>query len=192
MPILGTIASSITGSKLSTSSFESIATTVVGAGGVADITFSSIPSTYTHLQIRCIARGTSGSVTDNWILQLNGDTAANYSQHFLYGNGASTSASGLGANVSAPNMGLLPSNSNLANAFSATVVDILDYKNTNKYKTLRSSSGYDGNGSDGYVFLFSTNWRSNSAVTSIKVKPIASHGNFAQYSSFALYGIKGA
>lgn len=32
--------------------YDSIATTTVGAGGAASITFSSIPSTYQHLQIR--------------------------------------------------------------------------------------------------------------------------------------------
>ena len=63
MPILGIIASSrLTAAP---NSYESIYTTNVGSGGVADVTFNSIPATYTHLQIRYIARGTSDSETTN-------------------------------------------------------------------------------------------------------------------------------
>ena len=56
MPILGVIASQITG-HLSTNSFESIQTVTVGSGGQSSISFSSIPSTYKHLQLRCFAAG---------------------------------------------------------------------------------------------------------------------------------------
>jgi hypothetical protein len=53
MPILGIIASS----KLTVSnSYESIATTTVGSGGSATVTFSSIPATYKHLQVRTLIR----------------------------------------------------------------------------------------------------------------------------------------
>jgi hypothetical protein len=51
MPILGIIASAITG-NLVTTSYESIETVTVGSGGSATVTFSSIPATYTHLQIK--------------------------------------------------------------------------------------------------------------------------------------------
>jgi hypothetical protein len=170
--------------------YDALATVTVPVGGVSSITFAGIPTTgYTHLQVRCIARATSGSATDNWYLQLNGDTATNYSQHFIYGNGSVTSASG-SANISIPNMGLLPSTANTANAFSASVVDILDYTNTNKFKTMRSLSGYDNNGTDGYMFLYSSNWGSTAAVNSIKFTPVSGSGSFAQYSQFALYGVK--
>jgi hypothetical protein len=54
MPILGIIASAITG-NLVTTSYESIETVTVGSGGSATVlTFSSIPATYTHLQIRVL------------------------------------------------------------------------------------------------------------------------------------------
>jgi hypothetical protein len=55
MPILGIIASAITG-NLVTTSYESIATVTVGGGGAATVAFTSIPATYTHLQIRGIGR----------------------------------------------------------------------------------------------------------------------------------------
>ena len=71
--------------------FESIATTTVGSGGQSTITFSSIPSTYKHLQIRYAAKnsGTSENfVAMKWV--YNSDTAANYSNHYIYGSGAAT------------------------------------------------------------------------------------------------------
>jgi hypothetical protein len=77
-----------------------------------------------------------------------------------------------------------------ANIFSGFVIDILDYANTNKYKTIRYLSGYDANGS-GRVGLGSGSWRSTSAVTSITLQGLEYSSNYKQYSSFALYGIKG-
>jgi hypothetical protein len=184
-------SNSVTPTSSDTGAMFPLGMVQVGSAGASTISFTSIPSTYKHLQIRVMARGTSGSVTDNWYLQLNSDTAANYSQHFVYGNGSTTGASG-SANLSSVNMGLLPSNGNLANAFGLSIVDILDYASTTKYKTMRALSGYDNNGSDGYSFLYSSNWRSTSAISSIQITPVSGSGSFAQYSQFALYGIKGA
>ena len=165
-------------------SYESIATTTVGSGGTATVTFSSIPSTFKHLQVRAIMK--NSSTNDGCRLRFNSDTASNYSLHYLYGDGATAQASAL-ANwtivpfgVSAP--------STAANVFSAAVLDILDYADTNKYKTTRSLCGYDTNGG-GYVTLASGNWRSTSAINRIDI--VWDAGNSAQYSSFALYGIKG-
>ena len=73
---------------------------------------------------------------------------------------------------------------------TAPIVDVLDYANTNKFKTIRNLEGFDVNGSGGLVALTSGLYRSTSAITSIKLTPNA--GNYAQYSHFALYGIKGA
>ena len=187
-PLIGIIASS-GGVAAATSAYESIATTTVGGGGASSVTFSSIPATYTHLQIRGIGRAANAATDENFILQFNGDTGANYSLHNVYGTGAAVGANSAVsytasyfARVSGANSG--------ANIFGVVVSDILDYANTNKYKTLRSLSGHDQNGS-GYITLMSGSWRSTSAVTSVTIKN-ESGSNISQYSSFALYGIKGA
>ena len=73
--------------------------------------------------------------------------------------------------------------------YAASIIDILDYASTSKFKTTRVLDGYDANGS-GEVIIGSGNWRSTSAITSITLGP--SSGNMKLYSSFALYGIKGA
>ena len=163
-------------------SYDSIATVTVGSGGSASVTFSSIPATYTHLQIRGFARAGSDTQLDT---TLNSDTGANYSYHTLLGYGSGTDAAG-DANVSKIVMEAMP---NATSVFTGYVIDILDYANTNKYKTTRNLAGYDNN-SAGRVSLNSGNWRNTNAITSITLT--ARSTTFQQYSQFALYGIKGS
>ncbi len=75
-----------------------------------------------------------------------------------------------------------------ANIFGAGIIDILDYKNTNKSTTTRSLTGIDRNGS-GNTRIDSGNWRNNNAITSIQLIN-GSSTNFVANSSFILYGIK--
>ena len=161
--------------------FDSIATVTVGSGGASDITFTSIPSTFTHLQIRGIIRTSADTFQ---LLQFNSDTGNNYAYHYLYGNG---SIAGSGAVSSTSSIGFVDSPST-ASRFNGFVMDVLDYKSTNKNKTTRALGGVDNNGS-GIVLLNSGLWfKTPEAVTSIKIFP--NTGTYQQYSHFALYGIK--
>lgn len=187
-PILGIWASQ--GKNVANPSFESISTVTVGAGGAANVEFTSIPSTYTHLQIRGIGRtALGGSVLDNVVFQFNGDTATNYGVHYLSGDGASVVS---GSSTPRDNAIFLRSTGSSATSgnFGVAVCDILDYANTNKFKTIRSLSGYDNNGSGEFFFL-SGLWRSTSAITSIKIFENGNLANLSQYTTFALYGVKG-
>ncbi len=187
--MLNTILGSFsTGVAPVTSSYESIATTTVGAGGAASIEFTSIPSTYTHLQIRGIGTCTRNIGTMDLNITFNSDTGANYSRHQLKGDGASATAAG-SANLSDMQMNSPIPNSTNTSIYAGLVLDILDYTNTNKYKTMRILVGSDLNGS-GQIIFGSGNWRNTNAVTSVKFTPETF--NWAQYSHFALYGIKGA
>jgi hypothetical protein len=167
------------------SNYESIATVTVGAGGAANVEFTSIPAGYSHLQVRGIARGTTADTLVLVRFQLNSDTGNNYARHIITGDGSSV---GVAADASQPvgGVGNIPAANASASIFGTAVFDILDYANTNKYKTVRSLAGNDRNGS-GVVGLFSSLWVNTNAITSIKVFPAAA--NFAQYTTFALYGI---
>jgi hypothetical protein len=159
--------------------YQSIASETVGVGGTGTVTFSSIASTFKHLQIRI---HDMPSADHNITMRFNSDTAANYSYHNLSGNG-STAAS----NASAPDtLMYLPGTSGGTGYPLVVVCDILDYADTNKFKTVRALGGNDNNSTQGVIAFRSNNWRSTSAVTTITLS-----GSFAQYSSFALYGIKG-
>ena len=171
------------------SNFDSIATVTVGAGGSSSISFTSIPSTYKHLQIRGIERAVNNVSGDDPYLRVNSDSGNTYSWHRLTGSGAAASSYGAGTQPQIRYAYNTADGSYSANTFSAFVIDILDYADTNKYKTMRCLTGLDRNGS-GHIYLFSGSWRNTNAITSIKITP--NSGNFNQYSSFALYGIKSA
>lgn len=169
-------------------SFESIASTTAGSGGVSSVTFSSIPATYTHLQIRFLSRSDRASGGDYFSMRFNADAGANYYLgHQLQGNGATPTsyANGSGTSILVERV---PSADSPASCFAVGVLDILDYANTNKYKTTRSVLGFDGNGS-GVVNFASGAWFSNTAISNIVITMVT--GLHVQYSRFALYGIKG-
>jgi hypothetical protein len=181
MPVLGIIASSKV--RITPNSYESIAT-VTGTGLASTLSFTSIPSTYTHLQIRGINNDAVGYSIN---MTFNSDTSANYTVHQLYGNGTTASAFGA-ANFNYIFAGVAGFSS--TTQVAPMIVDILDYANTNKYKTCRMLTGYDSNGATtGYIEFNSGLWRSTSAITRID---LTLTGLFSTTATFALYGIKGS
>ncbi len=159
-------------------SFFSIATTA-GTGSSGTISFTSIPSTYSHLQIRMVSRGTTDNVA---YYRFNSDTGANYADHNLYGNGTSVSAFN---DVSNNKMGHIRQSDD-ASYIGTSIIDILDYTNTNKYKVARLLSG-NSLGAAGIILAGSGLWMNTAAITSITI--FSSGGNFSTNSKFALYGV---
>lgn len=187
--MLNNIAALIGGATAAVGDYESIATVTLTTGTSA-IDFTSIPSTYKHLQIRGILLNAAS--TDNLSIRVGAgsiDTGSNYSSHQLQGTGATTVANASSTSTSAGLSGLVVAGSSYP--FSC-IFDILDYSNTNKYKTFRGLSGQDGNGTglatDWRVQLTSGLWQNTSAINAIRVYTPA--GNIGNYSTLALYGIK--
>ena len=178
MPNLGIIASSKSG-NLASFDYESISTVNVGSGGSSSVTLSSIPSTFTHLQVRCSAKFDSVA---NARMRFNGDTGSNYSYHTLYGSSG-------GVNVSSGSSldGFYLGGSNNPGYSTSMIIDILDYANANKYKVNRTFYGTEANTTTGDIGYRTGAWLSTSAITSITIYGLT----FQQNSSFALYGIKG-
>ena len=173
-----------TGVAAATNSYESIATFTLASTSTG-VTFSSIPATFKHLQLRITA---NVSTTDAINFQFNSDTGNTYALHRLEGNGASASAS---SSTTRSSIAILTGAgfASTASTFGASIVDILDYTSTNKNKTVRALSGSDRNGSGG-IELDSGLWFATpAAISSIYVYP--SSGNMAINTSIALYGIKG-
>lgn len=192
MSITKLTTNGLTGTKYDTVSadnyyMEPIATTLLGSAA-ANVTFSNIPQGYKHLQIRGIARSDQASTGQSalWV-QFNGDTGSNYSWHRLYGNGA-TATAGAGTSTTWMLAGVGAYASNPANEFGASVVDILDYANVYKYKTVRGLSGEDENGA-GYVGLHSGLWMNTAAISTITIQP-GSPYNWVANSRFSLFGVK--
>ena len=160
-----------------------IASQTVGSGGASSITFSSIPQNFTHLQVRLFGRASTGAGT-NVGIQFNNDTGGSYRVHYLAGDGGSPYSADFGASQVGGNVGWIAGSGNTANAFGVSVVDILDYTNTNKYKTLKSLNGIDGNGA-GLIGLWSSVWFNTAAITQINI-----NAAFVQYTRADLYGIQ--
>jgi hypothetical protein len=190
-PIIGTIASSyLSGTVYSAiNAFDSIATISVGSGGTQTVEFTSIPNTYSHLQIRGIWKVNNTNGGSPRIL-FNNDTTNSYNTHATAGDGSTTSNSNTTNNGEA----YLGFGNQSTSQFTSMVIDIFDYANTNKYKTARTLIGVDLNGS-GNAQLVGISWMSFNAISSIKIFPQSNTtptNTFLQYSEFSLYGIKTA
>lgn len=172
------------------SSYESIAS-FTGAGNPTSITFSSIPQTYKHLQIRSSARNLSGS-TVGVAMYVTVNGSANSNLHRLFGDGSTAQAEGYDTGGTGGN-GYIDwgqaGGGTASDTMGVSIVDIHDYTSTTKNKTFRLMSGTDLNGS-GRIYLNSFAWFTTSAITSITIIEPQATG-FATASSFALYGIKG-
>jgi hypothetical protein len=124
------------------------------------------------------------------LIRINGDSStSSYTDHHLGGDGSSASAFNNVQNRAGMYLGRAATSADLSNTFGANVFDLLDYASTNKNKVGRMLCGFDVNGG-GSLALESAVWLSTSAVSSLTVVP-AFGTNFTQYSSFALYGIRG-
>jgi hypothetical protein len=171
------------------SSYESIAT-ASGTGSSGTITFSGIPSTFKHLQIRGIFNDSLGYSTLR--IQINSDTGSNYSWHRLFGEPGS-SASGQ-AQGGATQTAIIPGTNGGPTGdteMGAIIADFLDYGSTTKNKTVRTFSGVASTTSAyNYVAVSSGLWMSTSAITSISL--FVSGANWRTNTTFALYGIKEA
>lgn len=168
--------------------FESIATTTLSVD-TASVTFSSIPSTYQHLQVRLLTRLTAtGTTPTDFKLNIN-STTSTYRDHTLNGNGSTVTANNDTTTYfpiyNFPRAGML------ADTFGAAVLDFHDYASTTKNKVFRMISGFDDNtAGNGQLWLYSGLWVSTNAITQLTFAPQS--GNFKAASTFALYGIKGA
>ena len=161
------------------STYEPIATNTLGTA-VSTVTFSSITGTYTDLVL--VFQG--GSSTDaNIRMQVNGDTASNYSWTQLGGNGTSVASFRNSSDTS----WLMNRYAYLSNNLNANFIfNFNNYSNTTTNKTVINRSNSAANGTDTTVGL----WRSTTAITSITFS--LSGGNYIVGSTFTLYGIKAA
>ena len=194
-PIIGTIASQISG-HLTSYAFESIATVNVSTD-TNSISFTSIPQTYKHLQLRIVAKNTVNVASpaagnSDISASFNGDTTyTNYYSHSTYGDGTdvgvyTANEASYYAAIGSASWG----KSAQTNIFANAVSDILDYTNTNKYKTIKQISGGMKGSSGGDLKFASSVWRSTAAITSMTLYNVYTNWDFKQYSSFALYGVK--
>jgi len=172
--------------------YDSIATATIANTTTTTITFSSIPSTYTHLQLRYIIRTDRGDdYQDALGMRFNSDTGTNYYRHRFETENAGGAVAGANSGTDTQYHFIGASALASSNVFASGIVDIIDYANTSKNKTTRSLNGYIHTASYSLMGVESSVWVNTSAINRIDIKP--NYGtNYAVGSTIALYGIKGA
>lgn len=164
-----------------------IASSGVISGTPVSFNFTDIPQTFTHLQVRVYGRTTTAGTVQNSLFQFNDDIfASNYTSHNLFGNG--TSALSVNPDLASTFMTLpvMAGSSATTGVYSNAVIDILDYRSTDKTKVVRYITGIDNNGS-GQVTLGSGVWFKTPLAAITKIGFYSA--NIAAGSRFDLYGI---
>lgn len=163
-----------------------ISSVTVGAGGASSIDFTSIPATYTDLQLVVSARENLAATSAIIYIRFNSDTGANYSRRRLIGDGsAASSASATGETalyLSAAATGTTAT----ANTFGNASLYIPNYAGS----TAKSSSAdtvIENNATTAYAILQANLWSGTAAISTIT---LTGDANFLQYSTAYLYGIK--
>lgn len=165
-----------------------IAATQLGAPA-SSIALSSIAADWTNLLLAVFARGTAVAASTALNLRVNGDTGANYDTEYLPVAGAAAVAASEEFGAVIFRAGLIPCASAPANAYGATLIDVLDYNagvvervfhSTSACKTATTSGGMHMERNIGY-------WRGTAAITSLTLWLGA--GNFETASKVVLYGM---
>lgn len=182
MPIpLGILA--VAGASAPAEPFALISSTVLGSNATT-ISFSGIPQTYNHLQLRCLFRNSAAQFQVEPWMQFNG-SATGYAKHELSGVQSTVAGSNPQSAQTRINLPGANAANDTANVFSFYVIDILDYKDTSKVKTVKSWTGASGATSQG-IWLHSGLWENTSAISSILFD--FDNGDFLANSKISLYG----
>jgi hypothetical protein len=156
-------------------------------GSVANITFSSIPSTYTDLVLDCSLRSDRAGDSDGTKLTFNGSTSG-YTNTILYGSGSA--ASSFSGNTDSIGNNYTSSNFNASNIFGNMCFYIPNYAGSTN-KSVSVDAVGEANATYAEMDLLAGLWSNTDAITSVSIKPNIG-SNFVIYSTAYLYGVKNA
>ena len=183
------MASQISGHLSPSSDYESIATATI-TSNTQQITFSSIPQTYTHLQVRLMTRTNRAIAIEGINIWFNGDFSSNlspYTFNIMYdANGTQGSV----YSTSDSRVSQTTGSTQTANYYGVAIADILNYTNTNMKKSVRAFTAAVPNGS-AYLYYFGNQYNSTSAITSMTFNNGGTTDSFIAGTKIALYGLKG-
>jgi hypothetical protein len=169
-----------------------IASSTVGAGGAANIDFTSIPNTYTDLLIKLSGRSTGSGDWEDLKIAFNGSTTdAQYRWLAVYGYSGSTVGSNTAnGNSNARLQGNVSAASATANTFGTWEMYVPNYAGSTQKSV--STDFASENNSTGTLLGFATNlWNQTTAINQVTIATSGGN-NLAQYSTAYLYGVKNA
>ena len=156
------------------------------SSSAASVTFSSIPSTYTDLVLKCSGRldASSGFIK----LNFNSDSGSNYSTISIKGNGSAAGSEGEYPNATRAIPNVYPNwNTLTSNTFDSMEIYIPSYT-ASQSKPFSSFAAQETNATTAYISASAMLYRSNTAISSIVLAP--NSANFVSGSTFTLYGLK--
>jgi len=162
------------------STYEKIATTTL-TSAAANITFSSIPATYTDLVAIYTLKG--ATTVEDVYMRFNGSSATDYSTTYIYGNGT---VSGSARFSTVAQIRLNYVNDMLTTDGFMLRCNLNNYSNTTTYKNVLFRGDLASDAVEAGVGL----WRSTAAINSIALTLFTN--NFAAGCVATLYGIKAA
>lgn len=158
------------------------------SGSVVSVTFSSISASYTHLQLRFVARSDRvAQVIDQLRLRMNGDTGVNYSYELNESLGVAAPATTRSLGDSSIMLARLPAASSTASDYAVGTVDHYLYASTTPLKAVTYQAGKIDTSDDARSTVGLGQWANTAAVTSLTL--FAQNGNLVSGSRFDLYGI---
>ena len=166
-----------------------IQSVTVGAGGAASILFSSIPGTYTDLQMILSLRVNNSAAQAVFDIKFNG-SSANYDLRYLGQSNSSvvsyTRANGFGTNMT----GYYPAANATASTFGNASIYIPNYAGSTN-KSLSLDAVMENNSTTIQNGLLAGLWSQTAAITSLELTETGG-GTIVQYSTAYLYGVKNA
>ena len=183
--LLGILNSQVSGGAAP--AFELISSQIL-TSSASSVTFSSIPQDYKHLQIRGLARDTTGNFNGELKMRFNGVSTASYAEHLLNGNGSGVNSFGNTSTTSISQL-YITGNSSASTQLGPFIIDILDYASTSKNSTTRAFLGWPGSNQE--VRLTSGLFNNTAAISSITINPKNDALSIQSGSRFSLYGIRG-
>lgn len=157
-------------------------------GTAASVTFSSIPSTYTDLVLRCSVRdsGSSGASQQQVRVRINGSSSAIYSRRNLTGVG-STAASGSGTSNTSIAGFYAPDSGATSNTFNSFEVYIPNYT-VSQNRQVSVFNVFENNSSTvNEINATAALYSDTTAITSLYIDTVS---GLVSGSSFYLYGLK--
>ena len=158
-------------------------------GSTASVTFSSIPSTYNDLKLVVSARGDAAAFPVAINMKINSDTTSKYSYTHLLGNSSATSST-RASSQTVDAIQNVDGASATASTFGSWEIYIPNYTSTasKPYFNIDVNETNDATAAHANISANSHLYTGASGITQIDLTP--SSGNFVQYSTFTLYGIK--
>jgi hypothetical protein len=189
-PLLETFANAsargfeVFGPAGASNSYELITSSVLSSTGT--FSFTSIPQTYTHFQLRFSLRDSEATTNGVLRMRFNNDAGSNYEWNFFVNSG-----SGGGSTQFGPYSGYtIPGNNANPQWYSSGVIDVINATSTTLHKAVSGRWGGIVNTSTyGYPGYLGAVYKSTSAVNRIDLYTNGS--GFLTKSRVSLYGIKG-